>query len=90
MIGLIITRFAFEFTVVGVIALISEQTPAHRGKMMTMAAAAALLGSTAAGLFGPWVYETYDVLGLSLISVTVMLLSLLLLWEFVQERAEEV
>lgn len=88
-IGLILSRFAFEFTVVGVIALVSEQAPAHRGKMMTLAAAAALLGSSLAGFTGPWVYETYQVAGLSLISASVMALSLGLLFFFVRDRAEE-
>lgn len=87
--GLILARFAFEFTVVGVIALVSEQAPAHRGKMMTLAAAAALLGSSLAGFTGPWVYETYRVPGLSLISASIMGLSLVLLFFFVRERAEE-
>ncbi|VAW34998.1 hypothetical protein MNBD_CHLOROFLEXI01-729 [hydrothermal vent metagenome] len=87
-VGLILSRFAFEFTVVGVIALVSEQAPDYRGKMMTLAAAAALLGSTAAGFIGPWMYETYGVSGLSLVSVSVMLMSLLLLL-FVRERAED-
>lgn len=87
--GLILARFAFEFTVVGVIALVSEQAPAHRGKMMTLAAAAALLGSSLAGFTGPWVYETYRVSGLSLISASIMGLSLVLLFFFVRERAEE-
>ena len=88
-VGLVISRFTFEFTVVGLIALVSEQSPAYRGKMMTMAAAAALLGSSAAGFIGPWIYEMYAVLGLSLVSVSVMLFSLLLLWLFVLERAKE-
>lgn len=87
-VGLIISRFTFEFTVVGLIALVSEQAPAYRGKMMTMAAATALLGSSAAGFISPWIYELYAVPGLSLISVGVMLFSLLLLWLFVLERAE--
>ena len=88
-IGLILSRFAFEFTVVGVIALVSEQAPAYRGKMMTLAAAAALLGSSIAGFIGPWVYENYQVTGLSLISTGIMIGSLLLLLFFVQERAAE-
>ncbi|MCA9954382.1 MAG: MFS transporter [Anaerolineales bacterium] len=88
-IGLILSRFAFEFTVVGVIALVSEQAPAYRGKMMTLAAAAALLGSSVAGFIGPWVYENYQVTGLSLISTGIMIGSLLLLLFFVQERAAE-
>jgi predicted MFS family arabinose efflux permease len=88
-IGLIITRFAFEFTVVGVIALVSEQVPSNQGKLMTLAAATALLGATLASFIGPWVYETYDLLGLSIISVSVMLFSYLLVWRFVRNRAEE-
>ena len=87
-VGLILARFAFEFTVVGVIALVSEQAPEYRGKIMTMAAAAALTGSSLAGLIGPWVYETYAVPGLALVSSGVMLVSLLFLWQFVRERAE--
>lgn len=87
--GLILSRFAFEFTVVGVIALVSEQAPDHRGKIMTLAAAAALLGSSMAGFIGPWVYETYRVAGLSLISTGIMGFSLVLLFFFVRDRAEE-
>jgi predicted MFS family arabinose efflux permease len=87
--GLVISRFAFEFTVVGVIVLVSEQAPVYRGKMMTMAAAATLLGSSIAGFSGPWVYETFQVLGLGLISASVMLFSLLLLHYFVRDYAEE-
>ena len=88
-VGLVVARFAFEFTVVGLIALVSEQAPVYRGKMMTMAAAAALLGSSMAGFIGPWVYETFQVPGLSLISTSVMLFSLLLLYYFVRDRAAE-
>jgi predicted MFS family arabinose efflux permease len=87
-VGLILARFAFEFTVVGHIALVSEQAPDYRGKMMTLAAAAALLGSSTAGFIGPWVYDQFQVLGLSLISASVMGLSVILLRFFVRNRAE--
>ena len=87
--GLIVARFGFEFTVVGLIALVSEQAPAYRGKMMTLAAATALLGSSSAGLIGPWVYEQFQVSGLSLISVSVMVVSLVLLRIFVLDRGVE-
>ncbi|MCB9009782.1 MAG: MFS transporter [Ardenticatenaceae bacterium] len=86
--GLVVARFGFEFTVVGLIALVSEQAPAHRGKMMTLAAATALLGSSSAGLIGPWVYDQVGVLGLSLISAVVMVISLVLTRLFVRNRAE--
>ncbi|WP_420631159.1 MFS transporter [Candidatus Leptofilum sp.] len=87
-VGLVIARFGFEYTVVALIALVSEQAPAHRGKMMTLAAAAALLGSSTAGLFGPWVYDHYQVMGLSLISATIMAFCLVLLRLFVRERGD--
>lgn len=87
--GLIVARFAFEFTVVGLIALVSEQAPAYRGKMMTLAAAAALLGSSTAGLIGPWVYDRFQVLGLSLISASIIGVSIILLHFFVRDRAED-
>lgn len=87
-IGLIVARFAFEFTVVGLIALVSEQAPDYRGKMMTLAAAAALLGSSTAGLIGPWVYDRFRVLGLSLISAGIVAVSVALLHFFVRDRAE--
>lgn len=86
--GLIVARFAFEFTVVGLIALVSEQAPAYRGKMMTLAAAAALLGSSMAGLIGPWVYDRFQVVGLGLISASIIGASIVLLRFFVRERAE--
>jgi hypothetical protein len=56
--------------------------------MMTLAAATALLGSSSAGLIGPWVYERFQVSGLSLISTSVIVVSLVLLRLFVRERAE--
>jgi hypothetical protein len=56
--------------------------------MMTLAAAAALLGSSTAGFIGPWVYDQFQVLGLSLISASVMGLSVILLRFFVRNRAE--
>ena len=87
--GLVIARFAFEFTLVGVIPLVSEQAPLFRGKMMTMAAAAALLGSSVAGFIGPWVYEQFGVIGLSIISVSVMTVGLLLLVFIIQDRISE-
>lgn len=86
--GLIIARFAFEFTVVGLIALVSEQASAYRGKMMTLAAAAALLGSSIAGFFSPAIYDRFAVPGLSVISIIIVAVGLVLLLTIVQEREE--
>ena len=87
-VGLALARFAFEFTFVGQIALVSEQAPAYRSKIMTLSAAAALLGSSTAGLIGPWVYERFGVLGLSVVSTGIVAFCLLLLF-FVRERGTE-
>lgn len=87
-VGLIVVRFTFEYTVVALIALVSEQAPAYRGKIMTLAAATALLGSSLAGLFGPWVYDHFQVVGLSVISTIVMGVCLIGLRIFVRERGE--
>jgi predicted MFS family arabinose efflux permease len=79
--GLIWVRFAFEFTVVSNMTLLSEQAPRQRGKILTLGAAASLLGSTAAGFTGPLAYAWYGVWGLGLIPAVAMLLAaLLVLW----------
>ena len=87
--GLILIRFSFEITIVGIIALISEQAPAYRGKIMTLAATSVLLGSSVAGFSGPLAYAKWGVAGLGLISAGVMLFNLPILFYFVRERAEE-
>jgi predicted MFS family arabinose efflux permease len=81
LIGLIWVRFAFEFTVVSNMTLLSEQAPRQRGKILTLGAAASLLGSTAAGFTGPLAYAWYGVWGLGVIPAVAMLLAaLLVLW----------
>ncbi|MCP4420395.1 MAG: MFS transporter [Chloroflexi bacterium] len=88
-IGLSITRFVLELAVVGMIALTSEQAPAHRGKMMTLAAAAVLFGSSLAGLVGPLLFEKFAVAGIGLASAVIVSFSLPILYFIVRERAEE-
>lgn len=87
LIGLLWVRFSFEFSLVSNLTLISEQAPAQRGKILTLGAAAALLGSTAAGFTGPPAYVHFGVWGLGLISAAGMMLTLALtLWR-VRETA---
>ena len=69
-IGIAIARCSFEFAIVSNISLLSEQVPAQRGKVMTIGAAATLIGSTVAGTSGPWLYTIYGVGGLSATSAT--------------------
>jgi predicted MFS family arabinose efflux permease len=80
--SLALMRFCFEFTIVSDITLISEQSPLQRGKVMSLGAAFALMGATAAGLSGPWAYATYDVWGLGPVAAvsTAMGAVILMLW----------
>lgn len=86
-VGLVLVRFAFEFSVVSNMALLSEQSPTMRGKLMTLGAASALLGSTIAGLTGPLAFARFDLWGLSLAPAALMLLVTLLYGRFVTEQS---
>jgi len=79
--SLVLARFSFEFTVVSNIPLLSEQVPRHRGKVMTFSTATGLLGTSLAGLSGPWALGEYGIAGVSLMSASAMLLTwLVVLW----------
>ena len=84
--GLIWVRFAFEFTLVSNMTLLSEQAPLQRGKVLTLGAAATLLGSTVAGFTGPLAYARFGVLGLGVIPAVAFLLTLVLMHRFVHEQ----
>jgi MFS family permease len=84
--GIAIPRIFFEFAVVSNIALMSEQSPAHRGKIMSMSMAFGLIGGTIASATGPWIYYTWGVTGLGLTSFVALLPVLLILLFAVKER----
>jgi len=83
--GLVLVRAAFEFTVVSNLPLLSEQAPAQRGKVMSLGAAVALLGPTLGGFTGPWAFEAFGVWGLSLIPAASLGLALLIVALWVSE-----
>ncbi|MFW6289177.1 MAG: hypothetical protein ACOC2Q_05295, partial [Spirochaetota bacterium] len=81
-----IPRVSFEFAVVSNFPLLSEQVPQARGKVMSLAMTAGLLGATLAGLTGPAAYLQFGVWGLGPVSCAVALTSLVLLVSLVRER----
>jgi predicted MFS family arabinose efflux permease len=83
--GLLLARFAFEFTLVSNMALLSEQSPTQRGKVLTFGVTSALLGSTLAGITGPWSYQMWGVAGLTVFSAPAILLALLVIVFLVRE-----
>jgi predicted MFS family arabinose efflux permease len=85
LIGLIIVRFAFEFSVVSNMVLMTVQLATARGKMLTLGAASALLGSTIAGFTGPIAYANLGAPGLGIIPAITMFVIVLLLYFFVIE-----
>ncbi|MEM9777038.1 MAG: MFS transporter, partial [Chloroflexota bacterium] len=62
-IGIFVARACFEFSIVSYLVLASEQSPEHRGKMMTMRVAFSLVSSFSSARFGPQLYEAFDVPG---------------------------
>ncbi|MEZ4664271.1 MAG: MFS transporter [Caldilineaceae bacterium] len=85
--GIVLARAFFEFAIVSNIPLLSEQAPLQRGKVMTLGAAFNLCGATLAGISGPWLYTTFGVWGLGLVSAALSLLSSLIIWRWVQDAA---
>ncbi|MFO7537807.1 MAG: MFS transporter [Chloroflexota bacterium] len=87
--GLLIARFAFEFAFVSNLALMSEQIPSQRGKMLSIGAAFALMGTTIAGLVGPLLLEQTGLVGLTTLCGVCMLLVAGLLWWGVRELVDD-
>ncbi len=83
--GLAFMRFAFEFTIVSNLPLVSEQLPEQRGKLMSMSSTFGMGGATLAGLTGPWAYERFGVLGLGLGSAAAVALALGMVYFRVKE-----
>ncbi len=86
--GLAAMRFAFEFTIVSNLPLVSEQLPEQRGKLMSMSSTFGMAGGTLAGLTGPWAYERFGVMGLGLGSAAAVLLALGMVYFRVKEGGE--
>ena len=78
-IGLVIPRTFFEFALVSNIALVSEQVPAQRGKVLSLSSASGLMGITAASVLGPLSYYNTGISGLSIISSIAAAIALLIL-----------
>ena len=83
--GIAITRGCFEFGIVSQISLLSEQVPDQRGKMMSLSSAVVMCGGALANITGPWLYVTYGVGGLAVVSGTALVISLLVLVTLVRE-----
>ena len=85
-VSIMVPRMCFEFAVVSNFPLLSEQVPHARGKVMSLAMGAGLLGATLAGLTGPAAYLRFGVWGLGPVSCLAALCSFFLLIFRIRER----
>jgi predicted MFS family arabinose efflux permease len=72
MVGFLLARFCFEFTIVSNLALLSEQMPSQRGKLLTFGAAFGLIGTSLAGFTGPAAYAAFGPWGVGAVSAAAM------------------
>lgn len=66
--GIALVRFTFEFTVVSLIPLLSEQATRERGKVLALGNVLGLVGTMIASVTGPWAFQAFGVVGLAAIS----------------------
>lgn len=85
--GILLPRFFFEFATISNLALLTEQFPSQRGKIMSIGTAVGLAGITAATALGPVDYIKWGVPGLAVISFIPGLISFFLLFFVVHEKA---
>ena len=79
--GLVVARGAFEFAIVANMTLLTEQSPTHRAKTMTLGTAIASISTGVATAISPWLFEQYRLVGIAVVAGTAVFLSILvLLW----------
>ncbi len=86
-VGIALVNLCFEFAIVSYIALLSEQVPETRGKVMTLGATLILIASSTAAVLGPRIYTAHGVAGLAKISLVLTLIAFVVILVFVQERS---
>ena len=85
--ALLLLRFAYEYGLVSAIALITEQAPDRRGKVISLAVAINLVGITLTGFTGPWMYTHFGVWGLGPVSAVCTLAAFVLVTVWGREPA---
>ncbi len=84
--GLIIPRIFFEFATVSNLALLTEQVPEQRGKVMSLSTTFGLMGITIASAIGPVSYYSNGVPGLALVSFGAGIISFILVILIVKDK----
>lgn len=77
--GIGLMFFAFEFSLVASIPLISEVAPGARGTVLALNVSASALGRMMGSLTGPRLWSTYSLPGVALVSAGLALLAIVML-----------
>ena len=89
LVGLFLTRFAFEFTfVASLVFFISEQSPRQRGKMMSLRVGIGFLATLLASFAGPTLYTQFGMIGIAIPGAIGLALAGLVAWLLAVERGE--
>ena len=87
--GLILPRIFFEFATVSNLALLSEQVPEQRGKVMSLSTTFGLVGITIASALGPVSYYSRGVSGLAAVSFAAGIISFIIIILAVKDKVAE-
>ncbi len=85
--GIMLPRIFFEVATVSNLALLTEQVPEQRGKVMSLSTTFGLAGITAASALGPVSYYSKGVLGLAVVSFAASLVSFAIIILIVKDKA---
>lgn len=85
-ISILIPRIFFEFATVSNLALLSEQVPEKRGKVMSLSTSFGLVGITLSSALGPITYYNTGVKGLAVVSFAAGILSFIIITMMVKDK----
>jgi predicted MFS family arabinose efflux permease len=78
-------RGGFEFAIVANISLLSEQTPKQRGKALTLGGAVWQLMGAVTGLVTPWIFDHWNMRGVTTVSAIAVGLAMIVALTLVRE-----
>lgn len=80
-----LARGGFEFAIVANISLLSEQTPKQRGKALTLGGALWQLTGALTGIVTPWIFQHWNMRGVTIVSAISVGLGMLVALTLVRE-----
>jgi predicted MFS family arabinose efflux permease len=89
-VSILIPRIFFEFATVSNLALLTEQVPEQRGKVMSLSTSFGLIGITLSSALGPIVYYSTGIIGLAGVSFIAGLGSFIIIVLFIKDKTKSI